>query len=280
MATSFAQQPHNIASNAFQYSHHRPTYSQAAAYTPPSSITPPAVSPTGNHLTSKQLSSARQLGYLPAALRPTEMAVKTKRPLTPPRSAHSSLDSQSSLATRSLPITPIDDLSSFMAPLGSISRVVTDEWNEELGEVTGAPTRGHWKPDSSVTCCANDTCSTVFSFLARRHHCRRCGGIYCTSHSARLVPLDQEARFHPQGGWVRSCDNCWGDYQIWQHDRKSRASSVASSGTTTPPAMAIDPDVQIRGSDFLGIKPKQQPHNPYCTGNESVGGADWNWSTF
>ena len=79
---------------------------------------------------------------------------------------------------------------------------------------------------------------------------------------------------------MRSCDHCYSDYLIWQQDRKSRASSIASSGTTTPPAMVIDPDVQIRGSDFLGIKPKAQPNNPYGPGNESVGRADWNWSTF
>ncbi|GAM91609.1 hypothetical protein ANO11243_096610 [Dothideomycetidae sp. 11243] len=283
MATSFAQQPHHIGTTAFQPFQHRHTYSQPT-FTPPSSVTPPSnVSPTGSNFTSKQINSARQLGYLPAALRPTELPAKAKRPLTPPRSAHSSLDSQSSqanLVTRSLPITPIDDYSCFIAPLGQVTRVVTDEWNEELGNVTGAPTRGHWKPDSTATCCTSPTCKTVFTLLSRRHHCRRCGGIFCTSHSARSVPLDQEARFHPQGGWVRACEDCWGDYQVWQHDRKSRASSITSGGTATPPAMAIDPDVHIRGSDFLGITPKHQPSSPFGPGNESVRDADWNWSTF
>ena len=116
-------------------------------------------------------------------------------------------------------------------------------------------------------------------WLTRRHHCRRCGGIFCTSHSARAIPLDQEARFHPDGGWVRSCDNCWGDFIIWQHDRKSRTSSITSGSTATPPAMMFAPDLQIRCSAILGIKHPEQKPNPYGPGNESVG-ADWNWSTF
>lgn len=286
MATSFAQQHnHNhIGRNHFHYTQQqRSTYAQPT-FTPPSSVTPPSanVSPTGSHKSRNVCLATKQTGYLPAALRPTEVPVKAKRPVTPPRSAHSSLDSQSSrstVGTQSLPETPVEDFSAFIAPLSQVTRVVTDEWHPELGEVTGAPTRGHWKPDSSVTCCTSDTCSAVFTWLTRRHHCRRCGGIFCTSHSARAIPLDQEARFHPDGEWSRSCDNCWGDYIIWQHDRKSRASSITSGSTATPPAMMIDPAMHIRGSDFLGIKHPQQKPNPYGPGNESVG-ADWNWSTF
>ncbi|KAF2221607.1 hypothetical protein BDZ85DRAFT_19090 [Elsinoe ampelina] len=281
MATSF-QQPQNAHQFQQHNAYYRQTYSQPANFTPPSSVTPPnsKISPTNVANPPKQIYAQRSCGYVPAALRPTVPA-RVRRPDTPPRSAQSSFESQSpsqqSRSSKSLPVTPTDDVSSFMAPLSQVTRVVTDEWNEELGEVTGQPTRGHWKPDASVTCCTSPTCGTVFSLLARRHHCRRCGGIYCFVHSSRNVPLDQEARFHPKGSPGRACDNCYSDYKIWQSERKSRASSITSGGTCTPPVHSMD-GPEIRGSDFLGIEQRKQQTNNHLTNQESV--SDWNWSTF
>lgn len=281
MATSFQQPQNPYAFQQQQNNYYRSNYSQPN-FTPPSSITPPAsnISPTNVLAPPKQIYAQRSCGYVPAALRPTEMPQRLRRPDTPPRSAHSSFESSSSSnasrGSKSLPVTPTDDINSFMAPLSQVTRVVTDEWNEELGEVTGQPTRGHWKPDASATCCTSPTCGIVFSFMARRHHCRRCGSIFCFSHSSRVVPLDQEARFHPKGVPGRSCDECYSDYKIWQSERKSRASSIASGGTATPPANSLDSE--IRGADFLGIKPKKQDPTQHLSNQESV--SDWNWSTF
>lgn len=281
MATStYVQQPHNIPypQNLSNYAHQ--------PYTPPSSITPPSqnVSPTNSNsqFTSKWNNSARQVGYLPAALRPTELPGKIKRPLTPPRSVHSSLDSQSSqlshatFSTHSLPTTPTDEFGGFLngPPEGLVSRVVSDEWVDELGEVVGAPARSHWKPDSSAVACSSSSCDTVFSLWSRRHHCRRCGDIYCGSHTAHSVPLDHYARFHPQGSMERACDKCHDDYEIWWSNRKSRASSRTASGATTPVGGAPTPI----GQNFLGIPQKSHTHQPLVPGNESV--ADWHWSTF
>ena len=242
----------------------RQTYQQPP-YTPPSSITPPS--------SLIKVSSARQVGYVPAALRPTEMPVRVKRPVTPPRSANNSLDSSATFSSDSLPTTPIDEAGSVTGPPeGLLSRVVSDEWNQELELVSGAPTRDHWKPDSAASSCGTSSCNTVFTFFSRRHHCRRCGDIYCLTHTSRTVPLDHYARFHPAGSWERACDKCREDYIVWRDTRSSRASSRAGSGTATP-VTELPPS-----SDAFGIpqKPKQTPVVP---GNESVAG-DWHWSTF
>lgn len=37
--------------------------------------------------------------------------------------------------------------------------------------------RSKWVPDHQVNNCTQ--CQDVFSFLNRKHHCRRCGGIFC-----------------------------------------------------------------------------------------------------
>ena len=155
MATSFAQQPQALASPMLQhtsqypyFSNHRSNHS-TGHFTPPSSTTPPSTNSSPTNV-MRQAYQAKQCGYIPAALRPTEMPTpKQKRPMTPPRSAHSSVDSQVSrgsfLLSKSMPATPVDDMSSFMAPYGAVTRVVTDEWNDDFGNVTGMPTRNHWK---------------------------------------------------------------------------------------------------------------------------------------
>ncbi len=52
------------------------------------------------------------------------------------------------------------------------------------------------QPDSSVQECDLTVCARLFSLFTRRHHCRRCGGIFCAEHSSFFVPLDQHARFN------------------------------------------------------------------------------------
>ncbi|KAJ7232846.1 FYVE zinc finger-domain-containing protein [Mycena haematopus] len=46
-----------------------------------------------------------------------------------------------------------------------------------------------WKPDASAPNCDNFYCRTPFSLLDRRHHCRKCGGVFCAPCSARSTAL-------------------------------------------------------------------------------------------
>lgn len=75
--------------------------------------------------------------YVPAALRPTERPNKNP-PTTPPKSLHGSVDSLEDGFTEGVK----DDTRSVPLDL-----VVANDWfaDEELGEVTGEPTREHWK---------------------------------------------------------------------------------------------------------------------------------------
>lgn len=107
--------------------------------------------------------------------------------------------------------------------------------------------------------------------LNRRHHCRRCGSLYCGPHSLQLVPLDQHARFHPQGNWVRACNSCHCDYKTWESARSrsrndsgrgSITSSDSGSGAATPIARTAS---------------EQPKKTEMLVGSLS---RDWNWSTF
>ncbi|KAF8508469.1 hypothetical protein JB92DRAFT_3144994 [Gautieria morchelliformis] len=46
-----------------------------------------------------------------------------------------------------------------------------------------------WKQDKFADICDRFACSTKFSLWERRHHCRKCGGIYCTACSTHTTPL-------------------------------------------------------------------------------------------
>lgn len=105
------------------------------------------------------------------------------------------------------------------------------------------------QPDTSTETCASPRCAQPFSFFARRHHCRRCGNIFCSSHTPHAVPLDQEARFHPEGSPQRSCDKCYDDYRAWRASRTSRTNSVISRGSQETASMPVGVPILRDGAD-------------------------------
>jgi len=62
--------------------------------------------------------------------------------------------------------------------------------------------RVQWLEDSAVHCCTS--CSEDFTLFRRKHHCRACGGIFCSECS--------ETRKHVPGYVfkARVCDECRG----------------------------------------------------------------------
>ncbi|KAK3839733.1 MAG: hypothetical protein J3R72DRAFT_447461 [Linnemannia gamsii] len=88
------------------------------------------------------------------------------------------------------------------------------------------PSRAHWKPDSSTQVCTWPGCLREFGFFDRRHHCRRCGDIFCSAHCSKAVPLDQALDFNPAMGVTsRACTGCYEAYEQWQ-------GLIPSNGTT------------------------------------------------
>ncbi|KAF2104594.1 FYVE-domain-containing protein [Rhizodiscina lignyota] len=250
-----------------------PNQPSTNASSPSSSISPP--SPSAQYMpgpvgSNPQLRQAKAPLYIPAVLRPTQNPIRNSPPKDGSRPSFESHDGVRAPAER------LGTSGSFES---GISRVITEEWSDDaLGKVTGPPTRDHWKPDPSSPKCTSPSCATSFSLIARRHHCRRCGNIFCHSHSSGAVPLDQHARFHPDGTVQRACDACYADYEQWLLMRSSRSNSAASSQDTetSSPRMAGVP---------VGIK--------IHAGQGAQGGwgqkigslaqsvpRDWSWSTF
>ncbi|KAI0389824.1 FYVE zinc finger protein [Xylariaceae sp. FL0594] len=151
------------------------------------------------------------------------------------------------------------------------------EWDLDLfPKPTAPPTRKHWKPDLKATVCDELSCLRHFNTWNRRHHCRRCGNIFCDVHSAFTVPLDQDANYNPRGMRSRACGHCYSEFQGWCSRTNSQGSSQGSSDDASlPPGPQTAPSSPIITTP-TGIK-LPPPHPAEVAMSVP---RDWNWSTF
>ncbi|KAG7090675.1 hypothetical protein E1B28_009773 [Marasmius oreades] len=83
-----------------------------------------------------------------------------------------------------------------------------------------------WKADNLASTCDNFYCKVNFTIFERRHHCRKCGGVFCKVCTSRLTPLLDTSKLsflHPPHNVsistfassespvvkARVCDDCW-----------------------------------------------------------------------
>ncbi|PYI24960.1 putative FYVE domain protein [Aspergillus japonicus CBS 114.51] len=236
-------------------------------------------------LHSKQLRPLKGPLYVPAALRPNnDHATQKASPPSPPRSVHGSLDSLTE-GEIGVPATRRSTMESYSSG-STVSKLAEDEWmkKEDLGEVTGQPTREHWKADSASPNCDSPTCRSSFGIFLRRHHCRHCGHVFCSSHTPYVVPLDQNARFHPEGVPSRACDLCWSAYSRWEESRTERLNKIqtqldAQTGTVGEADRAVSlatkpsPVESLKAAALNGV-PGQSTEIAASVPR------GWNWSTF
>jgi RUN and FYVE domain-containing protein 1/2 len=62
-----------------------------------------------------------------------------------------------------------------------------------------------WTPDKMQQNCKG--CEREFNIARRKHHCRKCGDIFCAQCSNNVMPLPNEDG--QLGKPVRVCDTCW-----------------------------------------------------------------------
>ncbi|KAI0179953.1 FYVE-domain-containing protein [Hypoxylon sp. FL1284] len=147
-----------------------------------------------------------------------------------------------------------------------------NEWDWDMfPKPTAQPTREHWKPDLESSVCDDPSCMRHFNYWTRRHHCRRCGNIFCDTHSTYDVPLDQDANYNPRGTLSRACLHCYSEFNVWRSRTNSQASSEDESGSRTSHTAPASP---------VALTPTAiQSANGHQDVAMSVP-RDWNWSTF
>ncbi|KAL1837916.1 hypothetical protein VTJ49DRAFT_3262 [Mycothermus thermophilus] len=272
-----------------------PTASQLSSPVSPFTTPGSSISPTAPKTYSTPYNKPL---YVPAVLRPTEFP--SKEP--PPRPKDEDEDDAASVHSR--------PSSGFMSlgPFGRLSRRSTADtakslassWDlDEFPTPTGPPTRAHWKvcftartprtplPDHESTMCDHAACKRTFSYFTRRHHCRKCGNIFCDQHSALEVPLDQGANFNPRGVPSRACDHCYAQFKEWRKFKLGRASSVQNGSlssqshhqqqqqhaNTDTPSSPVSTGLApvVTGPDGRALPSSEVAHSVP---------SDWTWSTF
>ncbi|CZT51418.1 related to VPS27-vacuolar protein sorting-associated protein [Rhynchosporium secalis] len=280
MATDFAMpgQQHTASPtqhNLYNSQQISPTNSATATPNNTSPTSPVSGVPAHLAANNRQLRPPKSPLYVPAVLRPTDPPKRTARqsPLTPPHSKDNSFDDSDPLRT-------LIRRSTGDSGKSGLGAIVETEWSMEglngFEKVKGLPNRDHWKPDSDSVVCDDTACQVNFGFLSRKHHCRRCGNIFCDSHSKHVIPLDQDSNYHPEGARVRACEHCYMDYLSWKISRSSRSNSESSHDQDTPSTPTVSCAGRVgRIGNVFGQKNTGAP--------ESLGASvprDWNWSTF
>jgi len=75
-----------------------------------------------------------------------------------------------------------------------------------------------WVPDSSSDKC--EMCSVPFTFFNRRHHCRRCGHLFCSECCSLNVSLPQEFGYTER---VKVCSKC---FTVTLNDRAREETTI------------------------------------------------------
>ena len=270
----------------------------AQSTTSPIAQTPPSnnVSPTNthSHLNVRQLRQPRGPMYIPAALRPTDPPARPtdipnrpKAPDTPPSSKDNSFDSvkanDASIANAALLTAGSFEQEENPDELRRhLSGTDFEGLELDLGDVTGAPTTAHWKPDAYANDCA--VCHVPFKWYFRRHHCRHCGDLICDNHSTTVVPLDQNARYHPDGMMSKACDPCWFVWKKIQKLRQSRANSLIELRKSSLRAAGlVEPHPGLRQGTWAPARPIPCPSKPSDdaqVGSMAHSEGGMVWSTF
>lgn len=84
--------------------------------------------------------------------------------------------------------------------------------------------------------------STTLSLGPRRHHCRRCGLIFCNAHSSRRLPLNavnSKGALAVQN--LRVCDGCYAEDDAERRASDATTPSLTSSVTSAPDAELVSP---------------------------------------
>ncbi|EPY52923.1 zf-FYVE type zinc finger protein [Schizosaccharomyces cryophilus OY26] len=147
-----------------------------------------------------------------------------------------------------------------------------------------AISKDHWKPDSEATVCAFPSCTARFGLFERRHHCRCCGDVFCSTHCNRSIPLTFDVRFSLSAAKLfRACVSCFYDYIKWRQSFELGSASNVIVGTephapseSTYKNKQVSTSVPIPKVD-AGMSKTELPSESLVLGTVPD---NWVWSTF
>ncbi|URE23909.1 Phosphatidylinositol-4-phosphate 5-Kinase [Musa troglodytarum] len=90
--------------------------------------------------------------------------------------------------------------------------------------------RAFWMPDDSCMVCYE--CDSQFTILNRRHHCRKCGRVFCAKCTSNFVPANfYDTENFREGELIRVCSFC---FKQWEDVAASRDEAQPSGPILSP----------------------------------------------
>lgn len=167
------------------------------------------------------------------------------------------------------------------------------------------PTKKHWVKDELVYKCSKTSCDKEFNFFERRHHCRKCGRIYCKEHTSHYLYINHLAQFTTGGRGTLSkvCDSCIEEYNEFMKsefgvnvNHQGQLATERLTMNSAPPTKPVHPhkpaplnnDPRMVDNSDPQDKPLvnkhiNKPHLDSAPDSEQVVGsvpANWSWSSF
>lgn len=159
--------------------------------------------------------------------------------------------------------------------------------------VEKVPTRKHWAKDEDFQKCGIPECPKVFNFFERRHHCRKCGGIFCKEHTSHYLYINNWAQFTTggRGKLSKVCDNCIREYQLFIRNEFGLDAPSFTTKKSLPATnqSCLSIDYNPSAQDASSSSPLNKPIVTAATTSSDakkddlfVGSipANWNWSSF
>ncbi|KAJ6573883.1 FYVE zinc finger-domain-containing protein [Mycena vulgaris] len=137
-----------------------------------------------------------------------------------------------------------------------------------------------WKPDSHAAHCDNFYCRVPFAVFERRHHCRKCGGVFCAPCTARttsLLDASNLAFLHPPRNTplaafespaspiitARVCDDCFDQiHGVRSPELPPAAPRRANSLLSSPIALWTKSPRPSAPSSPISASPETEPPSP------------------
>lgn len=199
---------------------------------------------------------------------PTPKKRASYRPAALRTNSHSRHHPQHSSLSSGSPSSPAIDAR-------GLSRTSTGN-SSSYGSSHSQVTRRHWTPDAESPSCS--ACPTQFSLFERKHHCRRCGLIFCSQHSNYSISLSPTAEFSVTGVDCKSCLRCRRDFELWMNPAPPRPSTGSFQRTSN--------NTMVRPQAVRGRSNQTTSSGANEEDDEMRGGpaasvpSDWTWSTF
>ncbi|CAK9435463.1 uncharacterized protein LODBEIA_P01900 [Lodderomyces beijingensis] len=237
---SYKRKPSNSALHTLGHQQHQSHQNSPVLHSTHSNHPSSANHRTACHV--QQIKELRTPMYVPAVLRMTQngsynpMGLRSdsnspeimstspvhKRSRTPDYEAHIQQFMENRNTSSTASIKSVDstlsvdsNTSTKCGSFGTINKYLSKGISRSTEYVLKAPpTRKHWLKDESVQKCGIESCGKEFNFFERRHHCRKCGGIFCNEHTSHSLSINHMAQFTTGGRGTLSkvCDNCIEEY--------------------------------------------------------------------